>query len=742
MHQKLKLNFDTQRQLLLERASSSPLKPNWLIAGEYSDNTWTITDANPSSPKPPKTIRFDIIVTDPRRLNQTCRLTDPQYARLLDTVKRVVYCLRTGKYATVTTAKYQEEVSRCLIDLVQWMLLNGIKKFSNLGREDFSAYTEEAIYGPGYLLAYASRITTHIKSLKDAGKEIPQVQRSNKKPYLDSNRILEAAGIDPRRGYADKATIYELHQLAKAEDFYLRPDILSRIAAGPPKPEKLCHLRVLMMLLPWNYLWIMRSELRIDSLKFNPFYDTTPDQIARQLGKEMNRTKTVPVRQTMELIEFCLRWVLLYSPVLLDLRDHYDRLFDEGLDKDRRYDRMSEVITKSSIPEGPGSPFPINASTKRSQSEELNFGVAVFNFIPVACLIIIAAFTGRRHDEVLTLQAVGTGANDCISRDEYGLWIETYIEKLQVWDRTPCNELVVAAVDILRRWSAPARMVSGGTRLFMFKRLTSNRVAIFRPTKALKQFVDFLSITSMPDGTRWEFKPHQFRRFFAIMYFWHYQYRDLTALSYHLRHLNPEVTKLYVTERESGAIFRYVNKEYTTTILTEAALGERNISGPFGERFKTVVRQLRSRYRRGVAVISPKLVRKTVERFIEKSGRRLKAFKWGYCACGTKPQQLRTARCLEGSDKNAAVAPDLSRSSFSTCGDCPHHVTEDVFKSFWVTELELHERAAADSTNGPILCKASHEHTKNLRRLHERSFTDSKPLEELNGKPYKCISKR
>lgn len=245
----------------------------------------------------------------------------------------------------------------------------------------------------------------------------------------------------------------------------------------------------------------------------------------------------------------------------------------------------------------------------------------------------------------------------------------------------------------------------------------------------------------MPDGNNWDFKPHELRRFFAITYFWRYQYGDLASLSYHLRHFDPVTTQIYVTEPETGAIFRHVNKDYTTTILTEAALGERNISGPFGERFKTITRKLYDHHRRLVKVVSPKLIRATIERYVEKSGRRLKAFKWGYCACGTQPQQLRTARCLGNAKFERAVAPDLSRSSFTICGDCPHHVTESVFEQFWQSEMDLHEHVANDPNNGPILREASREHKEKLQRLYERSFKNSRPLEIFHGKPHQPDTK-
>jgi len=730
----IKAQSDEQSVTIPEQSPFILPKPHWLEGGEYDGPIWIVIDDNPSSPKPHQKIRFDFLISDPRRPGEICRLNDLEYSHLLDTAKRQIYHIRTGKYATVTTAKPHEEMARAVLNWVAWMILNGIRRFSYLTQDDFDSYTELATYGPGHLLMYGPRLAEYVKGLKKAGIKIPSVKLSNKKPYLDTRKLLEDAGIDPKRGYVDKATSYELLKAAEAEGFYLTPKQIARLAAGPPKPEVLVSIPLLRLLQPWDYQWRMRDELYGDHIRFDPFHNASPEKISQELGNKIGRTETAPIRQTMELIDRSIRWVLDYAPVLLDLREKYETIIAEGLDRSHRLDRMAEVIYKSRIPEGPGRPFPLNACTKRSPSVGLDFGTAVFDFIPAACAVVISAFSGRRHDEVLSIRAAGPSNDDSISQDEQGLWLETYIEKtVGDWQKTPCNEVVVAAVAILRRWSAPALSISDDVSLFQYKRLISGEVVYFSLKSALKEFVDFLSLTPTSKGSRWVFKPHQFRRFFAIMYFWRYQYRDLAALSHQLRHFNPAMTQRYVTESESGAIFRYVNKDYTTTILTEAALGERNISGPFGERFKTTVRKLRAHYRRLVKVVTPTLVGKLVERYVERSGRRLKAFQWGYCTCTTLPQELRLARCLQNYGEETAIAPDLSRSSPVICGDCPHHVTESVFEKFWRTEMKLHEEAASDPSNGPLIREVSGKHAETLRHQYERSFKNSEPLESLDG---------
>lgn len=706
-------------------------RPHWLKSG-YEEPVWIIANDNPSSPKPDMKIRFSTLIHDPLRPGKICRLTDPEYAHLLDTARRQIYLLRTGKYAAITSAAAHLDIARAILTWIAWMIRNNIRRFSNLDEDDFDAYVESALYGPGYLLMMAPRLAEHIKKLREAGLEIPHVKKSNKKPYLNRRKLLEDAGIDPYKGRVDKTTSYELLKTAQEEGFYLSPEHLARLAEGAPQPEKVVNGMLFRALLPWEHQWRMRREIPGDCIEFEAFSDTTPDRMARELGRETGRTRTSPILQTMELIDRSLRWIIDYAPVLLDLRDTYSEIFPKRLNPRTRYRHMTKVLAKAAIPEGPGRPYPLNASIRETMAEGLGVGIAINAFIPAAAVVVIAAFTSRRHGEVKSIRAAGPHNADCISQDEHGLWLETYIEKtVQDWDKTPCSEVAAMAVEVLRRWSAPARALSGDVRLFQFKTFTSNAVVFPDLRRALDQFVSFLSLTPMPDGSQWKFTPHQLRRFFAILYFWHYQFRDLAALSYHLRHFDPEMTKIYITEPEAGAIFRHVNKEHTAIILTEAALGERNISGPYGERFKSVVQKLRSHYRRSLKVISSKLVRRTVERYVEKSGRRLKAMLWGWCACGPQPHQLSTAQCLKNNSLKTAGGPDFSQSSPVVCGGCPHHLTESFFEPFWRSELEFHERAADDPRNGPILREASRRHVEKLRCQCEKSFETSKPLEKL-----------
>lgn len=728
---------EAKSYLIPSSAETHPVelpRPHWLIGGDFHSDTWVIIDGTPSSPGSKKVIRWNVQLFDPRRPGEICRLTDPDYINLLDTVKRQAWGLRTGRYASVLDAKTHEEMCRAIINWVIWMIQNSIYQFSSLDEEDFDAYLESAPFGPGHLLTYAPRLVQHIERMKSTDGGIPSIKRVNTRPYLDAFRLMEEAGIDPYKGRVDTAVACELLKIADVEGFYLSPLQRKNLQKAAPIPKRQREVRVLITLQPWDYQWRMRQILPGDRIQFNPFQEVSCGNMAKQLGEKQGRTKTAPVPQTMELIDKSIRWVLNYAPAILNLRDEYLRLQTQEFTKDQRYHRFAKIIGKTHIPHEPGSPIPLNASTKTTVVEGVDFGVAANVFVPVSCAVVISAFSARRQKEVTSLRAAGPDNEHCISKTAEGLWLETYIEKThRAWLKTPCNELVAAAVEVLDRWSAPAREVTGKVGIFQTKRLTADGVASFDLVSGLNEFVEFLQITPLKDGGRWKFSPHQFRRFFAILYFWRYEYGNLAALSHHLKHFSPAMTQVYVTEPETGAIFREVNKEHTVSLLTETAMGERNLTGPFGEKFKKTVAKLYDRFSRFTKVVSPDLVSKMVERYVDRSGRRLKAMPWGYCSSGTLPHQLNKARCLRNSPRKDFGGPDFSGSSPSVCSECQHHLTDLNFEPFLRTQLEFHERAANDPKNGSLLQAASREHAEKLRLHCQRSFENSTPLEVENG---------
>src|ERR1043165_3466704 len=102
--------------------SQGACRYHWLIHGKFESAEWVVVDDLPTSPKPEKRIRWNIQVYDPKRPDEICLLTDPQYSHLLLTIKRKSIGMRVGRHANVTTADTHEEMTRQIVNWVLWMI--------------------------------------------------------------------------------------------------------------------------------------------------------------------------------------------------------------------------------------------------------------------------------------------------------------------------------------------------------------------------------------------------------------------------------------------------------------------------------------------------------------------------------------------------------------------------------------------------------------------------------------------
>jgi hypothetical protein len=609
-----------------------------------------------------------------------------------------------------------------IVTWAMWMELNGINAFRSLTPDDLEAFTEKAVFGQSYLLQFPARLEKHISKLKQSGYSLPRRRART----LDCRRVVEEANIDWSRARHDLACTYQLMKLAQDQGLYLYPRQRQILLKPPPRVSRINLVSVYRQLQPWECQWQIRRLLPGDKLTFDPFPSVTLAKTAERLGVASGRTKTVPVDQAMFLLDRSIRWVLNYSEAILEMAREVDAISTKNTRASRRRNRaLREMVDNLKMPQGPGQPWPIQPTLISTSSYHWGLS-ATLRCLLASCFVIIAAFTARRRREITSYRAKGIDNEFCITSDESGYWIELWIEKtIRDWDRTPCPEIVVKAVDVLLRLSESARQLSGTTDLFQYKLWGRSKAATFRVVKALAELTERVEVPTMPDGTRWTFQAHQFRRFFAIMYIWRYELGDLSALSYQLRHYNLEMTLRYVTEPTQGKIFREVQTEHAVSILREVALGRRDAGGPFAERFKKVAQRIRAQMTGTVQILTEEKFAEQIERLVVRSGKVLKGFPWGYCSCGPSKRDLSQARCIQSDnndDNSVHRGPDESKATLKTCASCEHHLTHKSFLPYVSNQIELHEKAAADKRNGRLIRNASASYVLELKKYCQRAF--------------------
>jgi len=731
-------------------------RPSWLLR-DSSQHRWVVAD---TGAKPNRTIRFDV------RLPGGVSLS--KYQNLIETIECITFGVRTGPLMSIESGQAQASVASSLIVLARWMIANQIYRFEDLTAQDIEEYVQLTPFGIHTILNSEAVLNQHLDGLiAKAGfqdtdtEEARRVKAAAAFPTLEERtvgtkhlilgriKLLVDAGLDGvgLNGQDSKiASIFD--PIAKLCGYYLSPSVRRRMRKGPMLDELddqvVTQQHIFRQLMAFRYLYLHRRFLD-DALHFEPFPNSSPSALAQKLGKEAGRTATVPVQQAVALIERSVRWILDYAPLILDVKEWADQKFDENpATVEELLER--ELDTRTWPLGGPCSPFPLLPGQRMYQAEEtsdstpqtvhLRNGMTLataITFLATACAVVIAAFSARRAAEILGLE---TG---CLERDETQKpWINVFIHKTTREDSlVPVPEVVASAINVLERLSLRARVCTGTPFLFQYNLpisdtcvgLNGDRKPIFRLATHLRRFGYFIDVPAMSDGTRWTFRPHQFRRFFAVLYIWIYELGDWGALAYHLRHFDPDMTRRYVSDPELGHIIAVASKERTAIILAGAALGRTTLAGIDGGRLKLVAARLYGRMIENVEVVSERKFIQRLQRFIERTGLSLHAFPWGYCASFGK---FSNGPCDCSSSRG--TQPDLARASVSTCNGCEHNVATSAAASYLNGQLRFHQ-AMADSPDKPELFRrASREFCKDVAQ-YLASIHSSAPSMVLGGQP-------
>lgn len=692
--------------------TASGRRPDWLLT-PYASNTWVVRD---TGDKPDRTIRFDIGLPSGRTMNDA--------PLQLETVKRIIFGTRHGPLMRVESGSVLHERTQSLLLLVRWMDINRVARFADLTASDQWEYAHLAVGGIHEILNTEGILASHLQALsaragfdeRDTREErrrkalqaLPVRKHGSGGLGLDRSALMSNAGLDGIRLPGGDPLIQMLDdfELDCGLDVlrYVRRRAARRIDLDEAESVPLTTESIRRLLMPFALLYEHRRYLD-DALDAPPFHGQALKDIAKRLGSEIGRTKTIPVKQGATLIERSVRWVLDYAPHILEAK--------EALDDGRSPD---QALAGGPL-DSPAAPFPLRKENRNERLDEIALGSIrpiapgtgmslqmALAYLATACGIVIAAFSARRAAEVVGLQA------GCIERDELGKpWLRSFIHKtVQTQGTVPIPEVAALAVSVLTRLSARARGVSGTPYLFQYnipgsntvRRIGRSGVSTFPLGKFTREFGYFVDVPPLADGSRWTFHPHQFRRFFAVLYVWCYELADWGALAHHLRHFNLEMTRRYVTDAELGGILHQANRERTAQILADVARGNTHLAGAGGNRLEESLRDLTNRLTQRVQVVTERRLHQRILRFVERANVNLKALPWGYCA---SPQASSAQAHCTGAIGQAAP----SEATISTCNGCSRNVRSVEFLPFLERTLAQHQALAESTSAPPMLRRAS-----------------------------------
>jgi hypothetical protein len=678
-------------------------RPRWLL-NDYWHPTWTITDFGS---KRHLTISFSAPLPNGKSLDD--------YPNLYDSIKRIVYGVRTGPLMTIASGTVQLAVANNLITLARWMVSREIFRFEDLTAIDLEDYAELAAFGHKSILNSELAAQRYVEDLYiKAGfsdEDTPE-ERMNKAKHYVPHRVSgfgytvlhrEVIFRDVGNGYSPPGFTAILDQFEAACGFYQQPATKARMRkaqdAIETEAEPLTVQSVGRYLASFEYLYQHRRYLD-DAIQKDLFGFTTASALASKLGKLAGRTQSIPVAQAVPIIERSARWVLDYAPTVLALH-------------------AGEHVTQPEAGSLPCAPFPISIiaiyrtssgdGDEIAQAEALRNGMpllAAQNNLMTACGVVIAAFTARRAAEIIGLKA------GCIQFDATGrAWMRVFIHKTKLsYTSIPVPQIVVKAVRVLEQLSESARELSDSPYLFQYLVKTEKKprwlnfdgLPTFPIGRQLRQFGFFVDVPASADGTRWAFRPHQFRRLFAIIYIWIYDLPNWGALSQYLRHDDPEMTRRYISDPELGQIIAMANRERTAEILVNAALGKANVSGTQGTRFYEVAKRLHDRLAREVHVVPEQKLAQRMSRLVARSGLLLHAMPWTFCAAeGTSDGT--EYKC--GKDRGGFA--NVGGATVSTCKGCEFDFRAPRFLPYLKSSLATNERIAQNTALPIILRNAS-----------------------------------
>lgn len=602
-------------------------RAGWLLS-EYASTVWEVADTRNLQKR--ATIDFRVRLADGRLLIDA--------TALYTTVKEYAWWVRDPRYSRIDDAIAHATMARNLMNLAHALSLRNIWSFAYLQPYDLEQLVEECRYGCDAVLHASERVDAYLQALAKSNEIDPQPFGGLPRYFhevsydgrvrrvadlrVDGEKMMVACNLPSSAKKLPRVAVL-IAQAANANGL-LRGKRQAHFAHCTLDPLPNVTVQALQRWLdPLEQLFAMRRRIQGDSIEFKPF-PRGAARIAASKGVGTARTPIPPPKLALHLFEHAARWIFDYARPKFDPQEQDDTL------------RMA-----------------------------------------TACWIIIAAFTARRREEIDDLR------DGCLQGDEKsGWWLQVYIAKTlqrNVW--IPVPKLVVRAVEVMSAISATARQRSCTDHLFQW--LDSNgKTTCFDVGEHLDEFAEQVRVPlhRSRDGSEiaWHWHAHQFRRFFAVLYFYRFEDATIEALSHHLRHFSLEMTRRYVTQDpEVAALWNDVEWGYTRDLARSIVAGERSISGAAGERLKKIAQRLIDMFRRKSLVASPERVGASLALIMDRRGMVLTPKPWVTCTCPRTRDAAAKAACRRGKALEAkAFGPDFAQAGPSVCCSCSHAIME------------------------------------------------------------------
>ena len=589
----------------------------------------------------------------------------------------------------MTAAVYSRRITN-LLTFYYWLSQHRTRSLQDVTRDHIKFYTQTIANGKEWATEAPQRLVKYLKHCRENNEKLPTEEHYLTR--ISRPHLYQAAGIQwPQNLSICAHIVRRVEKTGLTEELTLPIRDLLRLCGYTLRSNtKEC---IHLALLPIEELWEWKHQFSKPTLNLQPYLHGA-SKIARELGRSAERHKTIPPQIAMPYLGEALLWVINYSPVILrgiaqnwDCRGFTKSLSAIGLDITINDEQKIVLIRKRSVNRD-----------------------GLIKLLGTACFIVIAGLSARRSGEILEL-----GAGRC-RRDSTGeYWLKTYIEKTsQEYDEIPVPESVYDAIICMETLSTTARQATNQDCIWQFQQLRDGKCHDIQPRYYLNHFHKFSRSLS---EIKWEFTAHQFRRFFAIAYFWFYEKGDVAALSHHLRHYDLDMTRRYVTDTEFGRLWKDVQMEWQAEFVRDVVYGTRSVGGKAGHRLNQLIDKLLKHFRKDVEIVRVDRVVDRILRLVRTLGAPLKLHIWGtVCACPRKTSFAKLANCKGAS----AIGPDFSNATEELCGTCPFAIQTSNYISSAKSALTDRRNLTSGLTQDSLIHKFAASSCTNLEKIIEK----------------------
>lgn len=669
-------------------ANTADRTASWL-KGPYEATRWRVHDDSG-----PNWQDLDFVFRMP---NGRCLTETPIW---FSVAREFSFWIRAGPYVRMRDACTHQRWHRVGLNTVHGLALRGFKSLEEVTEGDLEEYFEDAAFGIDGILRAESRVAKLLQPFNTLS-ELPG-RFLQRKPQLKLNNktIIKACNLPDSvvasRAFFDKLGV-ELDRLqgkpvpttatasgtgdGEDSDLSGRKDEYGSLAGQddedgrlPSDDEKVeMAAGSIHGYISWfEALYSLKNVMNCPTIRFNPFLEETPCDVANRLGRATKRTPIAPHGLMIKLFEQSAR-ILVHE---------WDAV-------EKRYKGAYQGYLESTVSW---------IAVRRARAEVLR--------VAKACFILIAGFTARRRTEVLLL------VRDCLAgNDTRGWWLKVIIIKNQdhvsIWVTIP--NIIARAVKTLVRIADLHRDVAQTHELF---RLYDPRLQRFVRLQAYVGMTGFArdlgATTYVEDGEEkeWHWYPRQFRRFFAVVFFHRFN-GGMETLAHELSDWSLDQVRGYATlDTEAARYWLKTEQEFKRRIASSIANDEDEYSGPLADRYRKLSDRLKRMLRGKVVMVD----QSAAEMLVRHMGREANVFTpnaWSTCGCPHTERGTAKANCRKR-QRGEGLGANLAQAGSSVCGDCPWSMQNAVQRCY-VARDAVATKAAIDDCRPQNLFKMLQE---------------------------------